>query len=102
MKFQINEYVWDRTREGPGVIVGYTEGLPLPYSVAEITKNNNRLGRVGYRADRGLCRYVKLIVPEDEALRALDLSDTGAGNEVDDRYHQRVKRALKERGVETE
>lgn len=101
-QFQINEYVWDRLRDGPGIVVGINEELELPYSVAEITPDGKKLGRVGYRKDEKLCRYVKLIVPEDEAIRALDLLDTGSGIGLDDRLYERIEQALKQRGVEIE
>lgn len=104
-QFSINEYVWDRLRDGPGIVVGISEILELPYSVAEITPDGKKLGRVGYRKDEGLCRYVKLIVPEDEA--QLILSTTVGASEragpeelVAETLNGRVAEALVNRGIE--
>lgn len=94
-KFAINEYVWDRTREGPGIVVGYDERLALPYTVAEITEQR-RLSRIGYRSDDSICRYVRLILPEDEVQRLLRLS----GDE--ESQSPRLREGLEKRGIEPE
>lgn len=64
--FQINEYVWDRVREGSAIVIGFSEETGR-YTVAEIVLPARKLGRVALRRAEELCRYVKLIVPEDEA-----------------------------------
>jgi hypothetical protein len=97
-KFDINEYVWDRTRDGPGVVVGYDPLLPLPYTVAEINEQR-KLGRVGYRSDEALCRYVRLIVPEDEAQFLLAWA---TNNPIGERANPRIRDALEKRGIEPE
>jgi len=96
-KFDINEYVWDRTREGPGVVVGYDPRLSLPYTVAEINEQR-KLGRVGYRSDETLCRYVRLIVPEDEAVEFLAFSIPNLSDEATNR----LRDAIDKRGIEHE
>jgi hypothetical protein len=68
--FQINEYVWDRVREGSAIVIGFSEETGR-YTVAEIVLPARKLGRVALRQTEELCRYVRLIVPEDE-VEALD------------------------------
>jgi hypothetical protein len=101
-KLLINEYVWDRIRERPGIVIGINEELELPYSVAEII-DAKKLGRVGYRKEEFLCRYVKLIVPEDEAKEALtlleDAEDWEYEKDLTGKLASRIRDALVKRGV---
>lgn len=69
--FQINEYVWDRVREGSAIVIGFSEETGR-YRVAEIVLPARKLGRVALRQADEICRYVRLIVPEDE-VEALDV-----------------------------
>jgi len=64
--FQINEYVWDRVREGSAIVIGFSEETGR-YTVAEIVLPARKLGRVALRQAEEICRYVRLIIPEDEA-----------------------------------
>lgn len=64
--FEPREYVWDRVWESPAVVVSEPQGSPASYTVAEIDQWR-RLGRVAQRTENQLCRYVRVILPEDEA-----------------------------------
>lgn len=99
-KFALNEYVWDRTREGPGMVVGYDERLELPYTVAEIN-DQRKLGRIGFRSDATLCRYVRVLLPEDEAVAVVMANEVVAVDSLDGAA-TRVEDALKRRGIELE
>lgn len=91
-KFAVNEYVWDRVREGPAVIVQMPkEGEP--YTVAEIIEYpTNHLGRLAHRGEADLCRYVKVLLPEDEAQDAARLLENPTAH--------RVAAAMEKRGIE--
>lgn len=96
--FAINEFVWDRVWRGPAVVVG-TQGDKL--IVAEIIGETRGLGRVAHRDPDQLCRYVKLIVPEDEAaaVQAIDQSDAAWDSDLVSSFFARLKEARNRRGL---
>lgn len=66
MIFGLREYVWDRVWKSPAIVVGVDETTGF-HTVTEIVLPAQKFGRVARRSEYDLCRYVKLIVPEDEA-----------------------------------
>ena len=76
-EFSINEYVWDKVREAPAVVIGDEERAEgHPYMVAEIVSNpfgNQTLGRIAHRTEADLCYYAKVVMPEDEVKLLLTL-----------------------------
>jgi hypothetical protein len=76
-EFEINEYVWDRVRKGPAIVVGNDERVEgFPYTVAEIITTpfgTQNLGRIAYRTEIELCYYAKVVMPEDELILHLRL-----------------------------
>jgi hypothetical protein len=103
--FQINEYVWDRVREGSAIVIGFSEETGR-YTVAEIVLPARKLGRVALRQAEELCRYVRLIVPEDEA-EALDAVLGGTVSEAHPnvlgdslaRFIKRLRDGRRDRGL---
>lgn len=103
MIYEDREYLWDRVRGGPCVVVGTKPDKAL-YVVAEIVGSPPKLGRVASRTEGELCRYVKAIIPEDEAFEAqvlleqeedlLPLHESALG-----RAAVRIKKARELRGV---
>lgn len=104
MSFGLREYVWDRVWEGPAIVVGVDEKTDL-HTVVEIVLPNQKFGRTAKRWPADLCRYVKLIVPEDEAEVAETLTGTAADilpesvQPLADSFAKRVLRAREKRGI---
>lgn len=96
--FALYEFVWDRTWGSPAVVVG-TEGDKL--TVAEVIGETRDLGRVAHRLPEHLCRYVKLIVPEDEAaaVQQIGLSDEAWDVELTGAFFDRLLKARVRRGL---
>jgi hypothetical protein len=102
--FSINEYVWDHTWKGPAIVVGSLEEAGR-LAVAEIVLPARRLGRVAHRLPSEICRYVRLIVPEDEAAQVLRV--VGSSLDFDQRgdplltaFKGRLKAVCDARGIE--
>jgi hypothetical protein len=100
-RFAARDYVWDVVRDGPAVIVEVDEiddAAVCPYVVAEIINNagHNRLGGVARRSDSQLERYVKLLVPEREAVA---FARTGPGGRLIEGLRGRVVVAMEKRGI---
>lgn len=104
--FQINEYVWDKVRKGPGVVVGI-DAATNSYTVAEIVENAgvNRLGRIASRWQWDLGMYVKVVMPEEEAQLLLGLVHSAMGKTpileptVADSF-DRLTLSIQKRGIE--
>jgi len=90
-EFEINEYVWDRVRRGPAVVVGNDERVEgFPYTVA-------------YRTEIELCYYAKVVMPEDELILHLRLLER-AGISKEETYlaaasYARMKEQAEKRGI---
>lgn len=63
--FSVLEYVWDRVWDGPAIVIGFRDQTRI--TVVEIVQPDLSLGRVAHRQLDEVCRYVKVILPEDEA-----------------------------------
>lgn len=104
MTFEHREYVWDRIWEGPAMVIG-VDDVPDTYTVVEIVLPAQKYGRVARRSEKQLCRYVKLIVPEDEAEVAETLTGTaadilpGSAQPLADSFAKRVRKAREKRGI---
>ena len=105
--YEVNEYVWDRVREGPGIVIGLLEETDR-FTVAEIVLPARKLGRVAHRRRDEICRYVHLLLPEDEAEAAETLVGGSVGRGLDlesqlgallGRFAKRLKGARVERGI---
>lgn len=100
MKFSDREYLWDRVRQGPCIVIG-VHSETCRYTVAEIVGSPPKLGRVASRDEEQLCRYVKAIIPEDEAREAqksLELNSMHEHSPVE-RAARRIEEARIKRGV---
>jgi hypothetical protein len=108
-KYRVHEYVWDRVRQGPAIVVGVLGGTNR-LTVAEIVLPDRKLGRVAHRRPSELSRYVHMLVPEDEAEAAEVVlgglvKRRGVGL-IPDRlldplsaFTKRIKEAREERGI---
>lgn len=101
MKFEFNEYVWDRVWGGPAIVVSINErpGVSRPYVVGEITRANKSLGRTAARSEGGLCRYVSVKIPEDEALLLIRGFEADEEEETWHRGQDRIREGLELRGI---
>lgn len=106
MEYRVNEYVWDRPRRGPAVVVAIDLTAPPPiYTVAEIILSSRQLGRVASRREDELERYVNLSIPEKAAQRLgklwvterMDVTDL---DETDIEMVTILKAAMQQRGIE--
>lgn len=105
MSFELREYVWDRVWKSPAMVVAFKEENER-YTVVEIVSSQQKYGRVAKRVESDICRYVKLIVPEDEAELAERLVGFGVGEhmtkmerELADDFANRVLGARQRRGI---
>lgn len=64
--FSVLEYVWDYVWGGPAMVIGFQDDPPR-LTVAEIVQPDQSWGRVAHRLTKDVCRYVKVLFPEDEA-----------------------------------
>lgn len=102
MTYQEREYLWDRVRGGPCIVVGIKSDKAL-YVVAEIVGSPPKLGRVASRTEGELCRYVKAIIPEDEAFEAetilREATDWDYNGPLAKQAAGRIQEAREKRGV---
>lgn len=100
---QINEYVWDRTWDGPAIVTMLEiEAGATRYRVAEINEQR-KLGRTAWRDRDQLCRYVRVLIPEDEALAILLKYRKRTTPEIVSlmrRARERITKQLQKRGVD--
>lgn len=102
--FSVREYVWDVVRDGPAMVIEVDQiddAAVYPYTVVEIINNagRNKLGRVARRGDEQLERYVKLLVPEREAVAHVQRAAPGGGGAAA-RLRDRFVTAMEKRGIE--
>lgn len=101
MLYEVNEYVWDRPRRAPGVVIGVGVGADRPYTVAEIVLPRKHLGRVAHRREDELERYVNLAVPEQVVQRMYALwGENEQFDEVGIEGRSILKAAMESRGIE--
>lgn len=104
MIFGLREYVWDRVWDGPAIVVSVDETTGI-HTVTEIVLPAQKFGRVAHRSEDDLCRYVKLVIPEDEAEVAETLTGTAADilpeavEPLADKFAKRVRKAREQRGI---
>lgn len=102
--FSLNEYVWDLVWKGPAIVVGSLEEAGR-LAVAEIVLPARQLGRVAHRRPSEICRYVRLIVPEEEAMQVhgvlqWNLEFHHAGDPLLIPFNERLQAACEARGIE--
>ena len=94
--FQLHEYVWDLTWESPAIVVQVEDAR---YLAAEIDPQR-RLGRVAWREAGQLRRYVRVLLPEEEAIAVISAAAVSEYREALGTARNRIAKALMERGVE--
>lgn len=102
MKFEFNEYVWDRVWDGPAIVVCVDDrdpDDPKPYVVGEITRADKSLHRMACRTEEELCRYVSIKIPEDEALILVRGVDADEHKGAWSRGQDRIREGLELRGI---
>lgn len=101
MTFEVREYVWDHVWDGPAIVLkADPEGAE--YQVAEIDEQR-RLGRVSWRPSGNLSRYVRVLLPESEAMalvRSHRKRTTPAYVHAAKRARGRITKQLRKRGVD--
>lgn len=101
--FSTNEYVWDHVWKGPAIVVGSLEEAGR-LAVAEIVLPARRLGRVAHRRSDQISRYVRLLVPEDEAIQVegvleWNLEFHHQGDPLLIEFNKRLRAACDARGI---